>query len=306
MVPSVQPVPPSAAPLRKPSPRQDAAWELSFARLLEFKRQHGHFAVPPDADHKLLHFWSDHQRTRLKAGRLLPERLARLQAVGFPGDIEAFSRQAANRIWDRHFAGLMEFHQQHGHFKVSKKDANYKSLAEWANHQRRQYYSGKLKPDRRQRLEAAGFPWCLNMRRGPVGKVPDGVVPDGGAAAIDFPAGNGLPPASAWDEKYDDLVQFYQRFGHCYVPHPWPEQPALGLWVQTQRRNRLTLAPGQTARLDAIHFIWTDGWENLGADWREQQKRVMGHFYHVPDQPAEHFSINRNPVIHFDEDTEEG
>jgi hypothetical protein len=121
--------------------------------------------------------------------------------------------------------------------------------------------------------------------------------------AQDPPAGP-VNPHAVWDEKYEDLVEFYQRFGHCYVPHPWPEQPALGVWVQTQRREHLTLAPDQIARLDAIHFFWTDGWENLGADWREKQKIVMGRFYHDPDLPPDHFSINDIPLLHFDEDME--
>lgn len=131
MVPSVQPVPPFAAPLLKTGPWQDAAWESFFAQLLEFHRQHGHFSVPLDAEHKSLHYWAAHQRVHLKAGRILPERRARLQAAGFPGELRAVSRQADDRIWDRHFADLMEFFQQHGHFNVPRKNANYKSLVEW-------------------------------------------------------------------------------------------------------------------------------------------------------------------------------
>jgi hypothetical protein len=130
-----------------------------------------------------------------------------------------------------------------------------------------------------------------------VDKAPEGDVPTGEVAAIDHLPGSGPLPSNPWDEKYADLVQFHHRFGHCYVPHPWPEQPALGIWVQTQRRERLTLAPDQIARLDALHFFWTDGWKNLGANWREEQKKVLGRFYHDPDLPPDHFSINGIPLI---------
>jgi hypothetical protein len=108
-------------------------------------------------------------------------------------------------------------------------------------------------------------------------------------------------PDEQWNDKYDDLVRFHQRFGHSYVPHPWPEQPGLGVWVREQRRQRLSLTPGQVTRLDQIHFFWTDGWENLGADWCQKQKEVMGRFYRDPEKPTEHFSIHRQ-LINWDDD----
>jgi hypothetical protein len=131
------------------------------------------------------------------------------------------------------------------------------------------------------------------------------MVPSDQSMPEQDPPAETVNPHAAWDEKYDDLFEFYQRFGHCYVPLPWPEQPALGIWVQTQRREHLTMAPDQVARLDAIHFFWTDGWENLGANWREEQKRVLGRFYHDPDQPPDHFSINHIQRLNVDDDTED-
>jgi hypothetical protein len=98
--------------------------------------------------------------------------------------------------------------------------------------------------------------------------------------------------------------RFHKRFGHCFVPHPWPEQPALGVWVQAQRKERQTgtLSADRIARLDEIHFIWTGGWEVLGEDWRQKQKAVMGRFYHDPETPSEHYEIYHKPVVRYDED----
>jgi len=266
-----------------------AAWEGLFTELLEFHRRHGHFWVPYDAEHQALYYWTVHQRAHLKAGRLGPERRKRLQAAGFPGQPYSVQQEKDDLIWERHFAELMEFHQQHGHFNVPRKDADYKFLVEWADHQRRKYYSGRLKPDRWQRLEAVGFPWSMNKRRGQVEIVPSGDVPAGKVAAIDLLTSNDLPPADPWDAKYEDLALFHRRFGHCYVPHPWPEQPGLDFWVRTQRQERAagTLSPEHIARLDDIGFYWTGGWEVLGPDWLKKQKEVLGIFYHEPTPPIE-------------------
>jgi len=302
MVPPDQPVTSPVAPSYRAA--QNAAWEGLFTQLLEFRRLHGHFWVPSDAEHKALYYWSGHQRAHLKAGRLGSERRKRLEAAGFPGQPYSGLEKKDDLIWERHFAELMVFHQQHGHFNVPRKDANYKFLVEWANHQRRKYCSGKLKPARRQRLEAARFPWSLNMRRGPMEMVLAGDVPAGDIAAIDLLTGNDLPPADPWDAKYEDLVRFHRRFGHSYVPHPWPEQPGLGFWVCIQRQERAagTLPPEHIARLDDIGFYWKGGWEVLGPDWLRKQKEVLGIFYHDPQSVNEHFSYPPEPVTHSDDD----
>jgi hypothetical protein len=118
------------------------------------------------------------------------------------------------------------------------------------------------------------------------------------------PIGDEGKPADPWHDKFDDLVAFHKRFGHCYVPHPWPEQPGLGIWVQTQRQERQagTISAEHIARLDEIHFFWTGGWEVLGEDWRQKQKEVMGRFYRDPEIPPEHYRIYRKPVVPFDEE----
>ena len=304
MVPSDQPVPAQASQSDKAA--SDAAWESSFARLLEFHRQHGHFHVPlTDPEHKSLHWWAAHQRQHLSAGAMPPERRQRLESLGFPGE-SRFALQARNcgRIWDQHFAELMAFYRLHGHFRVRCKCAQPAGLREWVNHQRRQYYSGRLHPDRRQRLAAVGFfmPRPATMKKSP----PASTGTEQSQPVDPLISLETIPddphPADPWDAKYHDLAAFHKRFGHCYVPYPWPEQPGLGIWVQAQRRQRETLSAEHIARLDEIHFIWTGGWEVLGEDWRQKQKEVMGLFYRDPEMPPEHYQIYRKPVIHLDED----
>ncbi len=227
-------------------------------------------------------------------------------------------RAASNAAWESFFARLLGFKRQHGHFHIPITDPEHKSLAWWATRQRTRMAAGTMPPDRLQRLEAAGFPCSLNMRRSlglnivtenvptgdvPTGDVPTAEVPTADVAVLDDTISD-PGPDEVWDIKYDDLLLFLQRFGHSYVPCPWPEQPALGIWVQAQRKARQagTLSAERIARLDKLHFIWAGGWEALGADWRQQQRKVMGRFYRDPEKEPEHFEIYRKPVIGFDED----
>jgi hypothetical protein len=51
-------------------------------------------------------------------------------------------------------------------------------------------------------------------------------------------AGGVLPVLhSKWNQMFDRLVAFKDRHGHCLVPNRFHEDPALGAWVSTQRRQ---------------------------------------------------------------------
>jgi hypothetical protein len=245
MVPSALSEPPPAVPSRKAT--QDAAWNSFFARLLDFKRLHGHYDVPRDAEHASLFNWTAHQRSHLNTGRLRAERREYLLAAGFPGERRSVQKQAADRIWNRHFAELMAFHQQHGHFKIPYKDANYKFLWEWLNHMRRKKASGRLQPDREQRLEAAGFPWS--------GRTPKSLSPKDADARLKEIA------QARWEKKFDELRTFHLAHGHFNVPEGlYRFRGSLNLsgWILRQRRNRKLgrLPPEQEQRLTALGFPW--------------------------------------------------
>lgn len=40
-----------------------------------------------------------------------------------------------------------------------------------------------------------------------------------------------------WNEQYQALLEFKQKYGHCQVPQTYPPSPKLGLWVMSQRRH---------------------------------------------------------------------
>ena len=216
-------------PTKVPNARKaanDAAWEYAFASLLEFHRRHGHFQVPKDVEHPHLHYWTAHQRVRLSNGTMPPKRRKRLQAAGFPGDPHSVQRQAGGRIWDRHFAKLMDFRRVHGHFSVPREIGKPGSLWEWVNAQRRKHNSSRLRPDRQQCLEAFGFPWSVSKLK--------------------------------WETRFAELAARKKNFGHCHIPAGWPENPALARWMNILRHGRKngTLSTEWIARLDQLGFDW--------------------------------------------------
>ena len=63
----------------------------------------------------------------------------------------------------------------------------------------------------------------------------------------------------------DKLAAFKAERGHCNVPFHWPENPALGQWVSSQRTLKKRLDRGEpcegmtaarAAQLDALGFDW--------------------------------------------------
>ncbi|KAL7464756.1 hypothetical protein ACHAXS_005092 [Conticribra weissflogii] len=67
-----------------------------------------------------------------------------------------------------------------------------------------------------------------------------------------------------WKNRYDELVQFKNQFGHTNVPEPYQPNLALGVWVKEQRQQYKWLLRGKPSRmtnarvqlLEAIQFEW--------------------------------------------------
>ena len=63
---------------------EDTLWERRFRELAAFHKQHGHTRVPrPRGQDVPLHSWRIHQRKLRRLGRLAPDRIAKLDTLGF-------------------------------------------------------------------------------------------------------------------------------------------------------------------------------------------------------------------------------
>ena len=222
----------SARRFRQDSPGdwKEELWERKFAELVEFQEKHGHTCVPVRWRRNVsLGRWVAHQRELDRLGELRPDRKARLLKLG-RGWIDCDGRAKAHQPYlERMLARLAAFREKHGHDRVTKV-LDYR-LTRWLERQRWYLKKGQIKPERREQMDAAHFPWS------PPGK---------------------SEPRSV-EESLRRLAKYQERFGHTLVPARWKEDGALGRWVAHQRElHRAGRMPAERRRrLDAIGFQWS-------------------------------------------------
>jgi hypothetical protein len=126
-------------------------WEASFSALQNFRKREGHCRVPisHEEDGFKLGKWVSKQR--LEEKRQYPDRVKRLNSLGFSWDPHA-------EAWEEGFSALQKYHKSEGHFRVPRNfKINRINLGRWIVHQR--YNKKDITADRIKRLNALGFTW---------------------------------------------------------------------------------------------------------------------------------------------------
>ena len=258
-------------------------WEQAFAALQKFHKREGHCRVMArhQVDGLNLRGWVGLQRAT--KNRLIPDRLKRLNSLGFIWDSHA-------EQWEKNFAALQKFCKREGHCRVVRgRKVNGLDLGSWVQFQR--VMRGRLTPDRLKRLNSLGFSWdpiaeqweknftALQKFRKREGhcRVPDSHQEDGlnlgnwvgiNRATKDRLTSDRLktlnsvgfiwdPHAEHWEKNFTALQKFRKREGHCCVPGSHQvEGLKLGLWVQNHRSRKDRLTPNQLKRLNSLGFVW--------------------------------------------------
>lgn len=225
-------------------------WELRYAELVHFQKGHGHCRVPVDSG--ILGKWVMHLREKYKRflkekryrGQLTQERIERLQALGFE-----WTLRPPSVPWDDRFAQLQQFHQEHGHTRVTKSVDE--SFGEWVQNQRKLFRAGKLSEEKVSKLRT-----------------------------IDFQA-RIVPTNKTWEQSFELLLQFRRENGHVNVPKPVKgmepgDEHSLRVWAQRQRTyyhscflemKPSTLTKKRVKKLNDVGFDW--GTSNK-ATWHER------------------------------------
>lgn len=252
---------------KSPQPSLEALWNQRYTELAAYQQQHGHTNVT-SRQNKVLGHWREVQREFRRKGKLSPERIARLDAIGF--EWEAPGRQGLSRQqwedarWKFHFEELKAFMARFGHTHVPVEWQENKPLGEWSSFQRSQRKEGRLPEWRRLQLDAIGFPWEPNYddRRPPFSPQP---APS--PVYIDL-----------WEQRFAELAAFQRQHGHTNITRG--QDRVLGHWRDVQRefRRKGILSPERIARLDSIGFEWRDPrWRQEGQSakaWREQRWQI--------------------------------
>jgi hypothetical protein len=80
---------------------------------------------------------------------------------------------------------------------------------------------------------------------------------------------------ASWYERFRELLEFKRLHGHYNVPQKFKVSPKLGVWVNKQRSNRLSLPRNKVAALESVGFDWG---KKLGeASWKSKFNAVVAY-----------------------------
>ena len=140
---------------------QEAAWEESFADLVEFKATHGHTDVPKFWHNSHLYNFVRNQRTfhkEYKKGKIThmtEERIQRLENMGF------LLRSKRTYEWKMYFGDLCDFYNKNGVVPIPQ--AKHMVLYRWTYNQKKEYdkfvkgEKTNMDEERIRDLESIGF-----------------------------------------------------------------------------------------------------------------------------------------------------
>ena len=83
----------------------------------------------------------------------------------------------------------------------------------------------------------------------------------------------------AWNDRYDELDVYKNKHGNCLVPQHYPDNKALGKWVDTQRtqyrlRNegkQTPLTEERIKKLEDLGFVWS----HQGNSWDDRYIQLV-------------------------------
>ena len=204
-----------------------------FVELCNYKHTYGDCNVPTVwKENPKLAGWCSTNRYALKKRKISPDRIKRLEALGF-------AWEPFDHSWNEMFVALQAYKQKYGHCNVPNRWADNPKLGPWCGGQRYAFQCNKLPPDRIERLEQLGFVWDV----------------------LD----------SVWEQMFSALTVYKSKYGDCNVPVAWKENPKLGSWCGNQRSayGSKMLSVDRVTRLDHLGFVWdklTTAWEKMFAE----------------------------------------
>ena len=235
----------------------DYLFEINFASAIAWYRRHGDLDVPcdyVDENGIRLGAWIGEIRQRKRQGRLAftPDQIARLDELGM-----VWTNRQDTR-WELGFEHARDYYDRHGSLLVPPSFVcpdGFK-LGDWVTNQREKYREGKLKDERRDRLDTIGMVWEL---------------PD------------------PWEVRFSLARQYYCEHGNLDVPYDCVVSGVwLGRWLDEQRliregrRKGKALTPERIARLDAIGMIWTNRMDTAWDETLEEAKACLEQFGDIP------------------------
>jgi hypothetical protein len=198
-------------------------WERGVSLFEKFVQENGHAKVPVNLIKDGFHLgnWVRVQSTNYKNDKLSPERISRLEKLGF-----IWNRKDTH--WEKMFSHFKKFVKEKGHTNVPRRSNeadSFNKLGNWVTHQRQN--KNQLTTEQISRMDTLGFDW--------------------------------EPLESQWENGFLHLEEYFMKEGHTKVPRKFETKDGfpLGTWVAWQRSNKDNLSQKRKSRLDSLGFVWT-------------------------------------------------
>ncbi len=90
-----------------------------------------------------------------------------------------------------------------------------------------------------------------------------------------------ISQAESWTKKFEELLLFRRKYGHCNVPNALPENQGLAEWVKRQRyqfklrseNKKSSMSDDRVQQLENIEFVWF----SHAAVWDERLQELMAY-----------------------------
>jgi len=183
-----------------------------------------------DEDDKLLG-WVKSQRKSLAQGKMDADKKTQLDEIEF-----SWASKINDIKWEEMYNRLQSYHSKNGNADVPNRWKEDLQLASWVMNQRQRRKKGIISDEQIQRLDALGFTWQHRER-------------------------------GVWEDRYQELIEFKEKYGHCNVSVGYKENPKLARFVNNSRTQKADgrLSQERIELLEQIGFQWaelnTDKWE---------------------------------------------
>lgn len=203
-------------------------WDEMLDRLMTYKAVNGDCIVSqsykPDPQ---LGKWCQNQRAEYNKQKMAPDRITKLEALGFVWRLRDPAVERTVTSWDDMLAKLQAYKIWNGHCNVPGR--RYKadpSLGIWVESQRSRYKQEKLSPEKIQKLESMDFVWCHR-----------------------------------WNKMLEQLKAFKVKYGHSNVTrtqYTTPDQEKLVQWVAEQRAAYIAnkVSADRISKLQAVDLVF--------------------------------------------------
>jgi uncharacterized protein YbgA (DUF1722 family) len=151
-----------------------------------------------------------------------------------------------DKKWRHNYEKLVDFKRKNEHCLVPTNYEQDKALGRWVDSQRYMHAKDAMLQDRRELLDEIGFVWRVE--------------------------GTG---DKRWKQKYEELVEFKRKNGHCLVQGRYEQDKPLGTWVCTQRVGRNKIRQDRKELLDELGFVWEFGRAHNDKNWNQQYEKLV-------------------------------